>query len=69
LASGDYDDALKPSQANGSTLKHQADNMSPPPAPALQNNILNAKGKQSVHIALLLEQTVMTFLSEMELTI
>jgi IK cytokine len=48
LASGDYDDAVKPSQANGS--EHQAD-MSPPPAPPPQNNNFNGKEKQSVHIA------------------
>jgi IK cytokine len=48
LASSDYDDAVKPSQANGS--EHQAD-MSPPPAPPPQNNNFNGKEKQSVHTA------------------
>ena len=50
LASGDYDESVKPSQINGSTLKHQSD-MPPPPAPPPRNNNFNGKEKQLVPIA------------------
>ena len=50
LASGDYDEAVKPSQTNGSALKHQSD-MPPPPAPPPRNNNFNGKEKQLVPIA------------------
>jgi IK cytokine len=50
LASGDYDEAVKPSQTNGSALKHQSD-MPPPPAPHPRNNNFNGKEEQSVPIA------------------
>jgi len=42
LASGDYDEAVKPTQTNGSALKHQPD-MPPPPAPPPRSNISNGK--------------------------
>jgi len=50
LASGDYDESVKPSQINGSTLKHQSD-MPPPPAPTPRNNNFNGKEKQPVPVA------------------
>ncbi|XP_066355679.1 suppressor of mec-8 and unc-52 protein homolog 2-like [Miscanthus floridulus] len=50
LASGDYDESVKPSQINGSTLKHQSD-MPPPPAPPHRNNNFNGKEKQPVPVA------------------
>jgi len=50
LASGDYDEAVKPSQTNGSALKHQSD-MPPPPAPPPRNNNFNGKEKQPVPVA------------------
>ncbi|KAJ1274188.1 hypothetical protein BS78_05G044000 [Paspalum vaginatum] len=50
LAGGDYDEAVRPSQTNGSALKHQSD-MPPPPAPPPQKNNFNGKEKQSAPIA------------------
>ncbi|CAO2143246.1 unnamed protein product [Urochloa humidicola] len=50
LASGDYDEAVKPSQTNGSALRHQPEkNMPPPPPP--RNDNFNGKEKQPVPIA------------------
>ncbi|OEL31821.1 hypothetical protein BAE44_0007163, partial [Dichanthelium oligosanthes] len=50
LVSSDYDVAAKPSQTNGSTLKHQSQKvMLPPPPP--RNNNFNGKEKQSVPVA------------------
>jgi hypothetical protein len=43
LASGDYDESVKPSQINCSTLKHQSD--MPPQAPLTRNNNFNGKEK------------------------
>jgi len=50
LASGDYGESVKPSQTNGSTLKHQSD-MPPPPAPPPRNNNFNGKEKQPVPVS------------------
>lgn len=52
MASGDYDEAVKPTQTNGSDLKHQSEkNMPPPPPPPPLNNNSNGKEKQSVPLA------------------
>ncbi|OEL18560.1 Suppressor of mec-8 and unc-52 protein-like protein 2, partial [Dichanthelium oligosanthes] len=50
LVSGDYDEAAKPSQTNGSTLKHQSQKDMPPPPPPRNNNF-NEKEKQSAPVA------------------
>jgi IK cytokine len=49
LASGDYE-SVKPSQINGSTLKHQSD-MPPPPVPPPWNTSFNGKEKPPVPVA------------------
>ncbi|KAL6595602.1 hypothetical protein ACP70R_047942 [Stipagrostis hirtigluma subsp. patula] len=52
LASGDYDEAVRPPQSNGSALKNQSEkDMPPPPAPPPRKNNLNGTEKQSVPIA------------------
>jgi IK cytokine len=49
LASGDYDEAVKPSQTNGSSLKQKSEkNMPPPPLPPARNDNFNGKEKQPV---------------------
>ena len=51
LVTGDYDEAVKPSQTNGSALKHQSQkDMPPPPAPP-RNNYFNGNEKQSAPVA------------------
>ncbi|KAL6640439.1 hypothetical protein ACP70R_021562 [Stipagrostis hirtigluma subsp. patula] len=52
LASGDYDEAVRPPQSNGSALKNQSEkDMPPPPPPPPRKNNLNGTEKQSVPIA------------------
>jgi IK cytokine len=52
LASGDYDEAVKPTQTNGSGLKHKSEkNMPLPPPPPPRSNNSNGKEKQSVPLA------------------
>ncbi|PVH61394.1 hypothetical protein PAHAL_3G023800 [Panicum hallii] len=51
LVSGDYDEAVKPSQTNGSALKHQSQKDMPPPPPPPQNNNFNGNEKQSAPVA------------------
>ncbi|KAL6905644.1 hypothetical protein ACP4OV_003245 [Aristida adscensionis] len=52
FASGDYDEAVRPSQTNGSTLKNQSEkDMPPPPAPPPRKNNLTGTEKQSVPAA------------------
>ncbi|CAN6352838.1 unnamed protein product [Urochloa humidicola] len=52
LASGDYDEAVKPSQTNGSAPRHQPEkNMPPPPLPPPRNDNYNGKEKQPVPIS------------------
>ncbi|TVU26986.1 hypothetical protein EJB05_29564 [Eragrostis curvula] len=52
LASGDYDDPVKPSQPNGSALKNPSEKaMPPPPPPPPRNNNSNGTEKQPVPVA------------------
>jgi len=52
LVSADYDKAVKPSQTNGSALKHQSQkDMPPPPPPPRRDNNFNGNEKQSAPVA------------------
>ncbi|XP_039798335.1 suppressor of mec-8 and unc-52 protein homolog 2-like isoform X2 [Panicum virgatum] len=52
LVTGDYDEAVKPSQTNGSALKHQSQkDMPPPPPPPRRDNNFNGNEKQSAPVA------------------
>ncbi|RLN27980.1 hypothetical protein C2845_PM05G05780 [Panicum miliaceum] len=50
LVSGDYDEAVKPSQTNGSALKHQSQK-DMPPLPPPRNDNFNGNEKQSAPVA------------------